>query len=146
MKKKFEEEQVIFDYIYSSPQERAIQTAKISANTNDIIIDERLDVYDLGSADGMLMSDIKMAGTVPDMGIYDGVEKLEDYKARIYSFINELVNKYGNSNSNLLIVGHKDSTGMLSAYFEGFKVETIYDDYLKLASSNCEYKKYVLKN
>lgn len=146
MKKKFEEEQVIFDYIYSSPQERAIQTAKISANTNDIIIDERLDVYDLGSADGMLMSDIKMTGTVPDMGIYDGVEKLEDYKTRIYSFINELVDKYGNSNSNLLIVGHKDSTGMLSAYFEGFKVETIYDDYLKLASSNCEYKKYVLKN
>lgn len=146
MKKKFEEEQVIFDYIYSSPQERAIQTAKISANTNDIIIDERLDVYDLGSAHGMLMSDIKMTGTVPDMSIYDGVEKLEDYKARIYSFINELVDKYGNSNSNILIVGHKASTGMLSAYFEGFKVETIYDDYLKLASLNCEYKKYVLKN
>lgn len=45
-----------------------------------------------------------------------------------------------------LIVGHKDSTGMLSAYFEGFNVETIYNDYLKLALSNGEYKKYVLKN
>lgn len=145
LKKKFEEEQIVFDYIYSSPQERAIQTAKISANSDDIIIDERLDVYDLGSADGMLMSDIKITGTVPDMSIYDGVEKLEDYKARIYSFINELVDKHGNTNSNVLIVGHKDSTGMLSAYFEGFKVETIYDNYLKLASSNCEYKKYVLK-
>ena len=46
---------------------------------------------------------------------------------------------------NILIVGHKDSTGMLSAYFENFKVETIYDDYLKLASPNCGYKKYVLE-
>ncbi len=145
LKKKFEEEQIVFDYIYSSPQERAIQTAKISANRDDIIIDERLDVYDLGSADGMLMSDIKITGTVPDMRIYDGVENLEDYKTRIYSFINELVDKYGDTDCNILIVGHKDSTGMLSAYFEGFRVETIYDDYLKLASKNGEYKKYELK-
>lgn len=145
LKKKFDEEKLIFDYIYSSPQERAIQTAKISTGRDDIIVDERLNVYDLGSADGMLMSDIKITGTVPDMSIYTGVENLEDYKKRIYSFINELIDKYGDSDVNILIVGHKDSTGMLSAYFEGFKVETIYDDYLKLASSNCEYKKYVLK-
>lgn len=144
LKQKFLEEHVEFDYIYSSPQERAIQTAKISTDRDDIIIDERLNVYDLGSADGMLMSDIKITGTVPDMSIYEGVEKLEDYKARIYSFINELLDKFGNTDSNILVVGHKDSTGMLSAYFENFKVETIYDDYLKLASSNCEYKKYVL--
>ena len=84
---KFKEENIKFDYIFSSPQERAIQTAKISTNRNDIIIDERLDVYDLGSADGMLMSDIKIIGTVPDMNIYSGVEKLEDYKKRIYGFI-----------------------------------------------------------
>lgn len=145
LKKKFDEENIVFDYIYSSPQERAIQTAKISTGREDIIIDERLNVYDLGSADGMLMSDIKITGTVPDMGIYTGVEKLEDYKKRIYSFIKEIIDKYGEKDGNILIVGHKDSTGMLSAYFEGFKVETIYDDYLKLASSNCEYKKYVLK-
>lgn len=63
----------MFDFIYSSPQERAIQTAKISTNSNDIIIDERLDVYDLGNADGMLILDIKITGTVPDMGIYDSV-------------------------------------------------------------------------
>lgn len=28
----------------------------------------------------MFMADIKITGTVPDMSIYDGVEKLEDYK------------------------------------------------------------------
>ncbi len=146
LKKKFEKERITFDYIYSSPQERAIQTAKISTDRTDIIIDERLNVYDLGSADGMLMSDVKMTGTVPDMSIYMGVENLDDYKKRIYSFIEELINKYGDTNSNILVVGHKDSTGMLSAYFEGFKVKTIYDDYLKFATPNCEYKKYVLRN
>ena len=34
---------------------------------------------------------------------------------------------------------------MLSAYFENFKVETIYDHYLKLASPNCGDRKYILK-
>lgn len=90
------------------------------------------------------MSDIKITGTIPDTSIYDGVKKLEDYKERIYSFIFEIIEKYKNTEYNILIVGHKDSTGMLSAYFEGFKVETIYDDYLKLASPNCGYKKYTI--
>lgn len=145
LRRKFENEKIIFDYIYSSPQERAIQTAKISTGREDIIIDDRLNVYDLGSADGLLMSEIKITGTVPDMSIYKGVEKLEDYKKRIYSFINEIFQKYKDSDCTILIVGHKDSIGMLRAYFEGFKVETIYDDYLKLSSSNGEYKKYVFK-
>lgn len=145
LKKKFEDENIVFDYIYSSPQERAMQTAKISTNRNDIIVDERLNVYDLGTADGMLMSDIKITGTVPDMNVYKGVEKLEDYKKRIYSFVEEILEKYKDTDKNILIVGHKDSTGMISAYFEGFKVETIYDDYLQLAVQNCEYKKYILK-
>lgn len=144
LKRMFDAEKIKFDYIYSSPQERAIQTAKIASGKNNIIVDDRLNVYDLGTADGMLMSEIKITGTVPDMNIYDGVEELEDYKERIYSFISEIIEKYKDVDCNILIVGHKDSTGMLSAFFEGFKVETIYDDYLSLASSNCGYKKYIV--
>lgn len=145
LRRKFEEEKIVFDYIYSSPQERAIQTAKISTGREDIIVDDRLNVYDLGSADGLLISKIKVTGTVPDMAVYKGVEKLEDYKKRIYCFINEILQKQENHDCTILIVGHKDSVGMLSAYFEDFKVETIYDDYLKLSCSNGEYKKYILK-
>lgn len=145
LRKKFEKAKIKFDFIYSSPQERAIQTAKLSTGEDNIIIDERLNVYDLGSADGMLMSDIKITGTVPDMSIYSGVEKLKDYKKRIYSFINEIIEKYKNTNYSILIVGHKDTMDMLSVYFEGIKVETIYDDYLKLSSQNSEFKKFVLK-
>ena len=134
LNKKFKEEGIAFDFIYSSPQERAIQTAKICSGNEEIIVDERLNVYDLGSADGLLMSEIKITGTVPDMSVYSGVEELDHYKKRIISFIEEIID----------VVGHKDSSGMLDAYFNGIKIESIYDDYLKLASSNCEYKKYTI--
>ncbi len=144
LKEKFNEENVCFDYVYSSPQERAIQTAMICTDRNDILVAERLNVYDLGSADGLLMSEIKITGTVPDMNIYSGVESLENYKKRIYSFINELIDKYKKTNYNILIVCHKDSSGMLDAYFNKIEINTIYDDYLKLASSNCGYRKYMI--
>lgn len=44
-------ENIHFDLIYSSPQERAIQTAKLTTGKHPII-DHRLDVFDLGEADG----------------------------------------------------------------------------------------------
>jgi broad specificity phosphatase PhoE len=62
----------------------------------------------------------------------------------VFSFIEEIIDKYANTNNTILVVGHKDSSGMLDAYFNGIKIESIYDDYLKLASSNCEYKKYTI--
>ena len=144
LNEKFKEAEITFDYVFSSPQERAAQTARICSGSDKIIVDERLDVYDLGSADGLPVSEIKMTGTIPDMNVYSGVEDLQHYKKRIYSFIKDLIKDYGRTDYNILIVGHKDSSGMLDAYFNGIKIETIYDDYLKLASSNCEYKKYIL--
>lgn len=143
LKDKFEKEKVNFDLVFSSPQERAIQTAEI-VSKKKAIIDNRLDVYDLGTADRMLISEIKMTGIVPDISIYDGVENVSDYKKRILSFINEIIEKYKNEDVNILIAGHKCTTGMISAYFEKFEVNSIYDDFLKLASKNGEYKKYVI--
>ena len=40
-----------FDFVFSSPQERAVQTAEIVTGGHKATIDERLDVYDLGGAD-----------------------------------------------------------------------------------------------
>ena len=142
LNKKFVEENIKFDYIYSSPQERAIETAKICSSSDNIIIDERLNVYDLGSADGLPVKDIKMTGTIPDVNVYSGVEDLKDYKKRIMSFVEEIINKYKHTDYKILIVGHKDSSGMLDAYFNGINIGSIYDDYLKYAVQNCNYKKY----
>lgn len=141
LQEKFEKEGIFFDFVYSSPQERAVQTAEIISNQK-AIVDERLNVYDLGTADGMLLSEVKITGVVPDLNIYEGVENLFDYKNRIFNFINEIIEKYRNKNVNILVAGHKCTTGMISAYFENFKIETIYDDFLKLSSKNGEYKKY----
>lgn len=141
LQEKFEKEGIVFDFVYSSPQERAVQTAEIISKKK-AMIDERLNVYDLGTADRMLLSEIKIIGVVPDFNIYEGVENLSDYKNRIFSFINEIIETYKDKEVNILIAGHKCTTGMISAYFEKFKVETIYDDFLKLSSKNGEYKKY----
>lgn len=41
-----------FNYIFSSPQERAVQTAEIATGMQ-ACNDERLNVFDLGTADGL---------------------------------------------------------------------------------------------
>lgn len=41
-----------FDMVFSSPQERAVQTAEITSGQK-AMIDVRLDVFDLGEADGL---------------------------------------------------------------------------------------------
>ena len=56
------------------------------------------------------------------MKIYFGVENLEDYKKRIYSFIEDLVKDNRKVNCNILIVGYKDLSGMLDAYFNCMQV------------------------
>jgi uncharacterized phosphatase len=68
-------ENIKFDYVYSSPQERAIQTAEIATGVKPII-DNRLDVFDLGEADTLIRGEVKMAGVVPDSSVYRGVEDI----------------------------------------------------------------------
>ncbi|SMF79350.1 Fructose-2,6-bisphosphatase [Paenibacillus uliginis N3/975] len=71
-------ESVEFDYVFTSPQERAIQTAEI-ATGKTVKIDLRLDVFDLGEADGLKKDEVKMMGVVPDSKIYKGVENIYHY-------------------------------------------------------------------
>ena len=101
--------------------------------------------YDLGTADGMLVSDVKYKGTVLDMTLYSGVETIEDLKKRIYSFISEILEKYKNQDINILISGHKCTTGMMRAFFGNFAVNSISSDFLKLSSKCGKYKKYEIQ-
>ena len=64
-----------FDFVFSSPQERAIQTAEIISGM-EAVIDERIDVFDLGAADQLRREEVKMAGIIPDPNIYHGVEDI----------------------------------------------------------------------
>lgn len=137
----FKNENILFDYVYSSPQERAIQTAKISTG-QDPIVDNRLEVFNLGTADRLLKSEVIMRGCIPNPDYYQNVESVIEYRNRIFSFLDELLTKYRNTNKNILIAGHKCTTGCISAYFQGFKIENEYDDFLTLSSPNGTYKRY----
>ncbi|HDX9590999.1 TPA: histidine phosphatase family protein [Bacillus pseudomycoides] len=130
-----------FDYIFSSPQERAIQTAEIATGIK-VIIDERLNVFDLGEADGLKKGEVKMAGAVPDSSVYNGVEEPNSYVKRVFGFMNELESKYGKKELNILLSGHRCTTGCIAAYFEGIPEDS---NILRISSNNGEYKVYNFK-
>lgn len=130
-----------FDLIFSSPQERAVQTAKIAVG-GEVIIDGRLDVLDLGEADGMMKSEVKMHGAMPDPKVYDGVEDGMDFVYRIFDFMKELEGRYKNKNLNILLSGHKCTTGCIGSYFEGFPED---GNIMRFASGNGNYKIYEFK-
>ena len=128
-----------FDEIYSSPQERAVQTAEIVTGTKPKT-DERINVFDLGSADGILVSEMKTAlnGLIPDPEVYTGVEKVADYLDRIADFVVELMMKFKSKpDAKVLVCGHKCTTGAISAYVEGMPKDK---NFLKLSVPNGEVK------
>ncbi len=127
-----------FDYVYSSPQERAIQTANIASGCKPIE-DKRLDVFDLGTADGLKVEEVKTVrgGLLPDPNIYSGVETPENYVDRVFDFMDELMGKFKDKDITVLICGHKCTTGCISAYIEGMPKD---GNFLRLSSANGEYK------
>ncbi|WP_079912368.1 histidine phosphatase family protein [Paenibacillus sp. 32352] len=131
-----------FDYVFSSPQERALQTAQIITGKPPIT-DPRLDVFDLGEADGLTKAEVKMAGAVPDPGVYEGVEDVDGFVRRVFAFMHELEKKYGLQQAHILLSGHRCTTGCIGAYFEGLPKD---GNLLKLSSDNGQYKTYSFRS
>ena len=82
-------QEIKFDIVISSPQERAVQTAQIISGISPTI-DNRIDVYDMGEADRMKIQDIEMLGLIPNPEKYKGVEKIEEFIFRIQSFMKSI--------------------------------------------------------
>lgn len=131
-----------FDYIFSSPQERAIQTVEIVSGMK-ATIDPRLDVFDLGEADQLRRQEVKMTGPVPDPEIYKGVEDIKSFIKRIFNFMIDLEAKYGTTDVNILISGHRCTTGCVGAYFSGIPED---GNLLKYSSDNGRYNIYKFKS
>ncbi|TQR19987.1 histidine phosphatase family protein [Psychrobacillus vulpis] len=129
---------IAFDYVFSSPQKRAIQTAEI-ATGRKAIIDARLDVFDLGGADRLKKSEVIMFGGVPDSSVYEGVEEIDSYIKRVFDFMQELEGEYSKKELNILISGHKCTTGCIGAYFEGIPED---GNILRMSSSNGDFRTY----
>lgn len=112
---------VRFDAVYSSPQERAVETALIASGGMIPITDERLQPFDVGSADGQVIDETMRltVGLIPDTRYYDGVEDPKAFVARVFSFLDELTAKYAGRDANVMIAGHKCTTGCVDCYFNG---------------------------
>jgi uncharacterized phosphatase len=132
---------ITFDIVYSSPQERAIQTAEIVTGQT-AIIDARLDVFNLGEADRLKINEVQMNGIIPNPNIYNGVEDTGSFVKRVFDFMSEIENNYGNRNMNILLSGHRDTTGCIGAYFEGIPED---GNILRFSSDNGHYKIYDFK-
>ena len=130
-----------FDYVISSPQERAIQTAEIVTGLK-VRIDARLDVFDLGDADRLKTTEVKMAGVVPDSSVYKGIEETNDFVERVFNFMSELERKFGDKELNILLSGHRCTTGCIGSYFEGIPKDK---NILRFSSNNGDYKIYHFK-
>lgn len=138
---KEELKNIDFDLVFSSPQIRAIQTAAIITG-KEATLDERLDVFDLGEADRVPLNELKMDGVLPDPTIYKGVEDPNSFVQRIFEFMSELEHTYSDSELNILVSGHRCTTGCIGAYFEGIPTD---GNIMKYSSDTGKYKTYYFK-
>jgi uncharacterized phosphatase len=123
-----------FEAVFSSPQERAeIATGQMAT------IDARLDVFDLGEAEGLKKSEVKLAGAIPDPHVYQGVEDVKAYASRIFAFMEDLEREYGARDVHVLVSGHRCTTGCIGAYFLGMPED---GNILRFSSDNGDYSRY----
>ncbi|ANX11701.1 phosphoglycerate mutase [Fictibacillus arsenicus] len=137
---KMELTDITFDYVFSSPQERAVQTAEFATGKR-AVVDSRLDVFDLGEADRLKKEEVKMAGLIPDASVYEGVEDIHSFMERVFSFMEELEENPNFVNKNILISGHRCTTGAIGAYINGMPED---QNILRYSSDNGKYKMYDL--
>lgn len=83
-----------------------------------------------------------MAGLVPDSNIYKSVEDPESFVKRVFHFLSELEEKYRDKELNILLSGHRCTTGCMGAYFEGIPED---NNILRFSSDNGDYKRYSFK-
>lgn len=137
---KNELKEIDFDYIYSSPLIRAKETADIITDNNtNIIIDKRIEERDSGELTGLPTSsfDRNAYWNYNDTTVYESVENIKDVFKRVYSFIDELKEKY--IDENILVVTHSGITRVINCYFNGIPED---GDLLKCGTKNCEVKIY----
>ncbi len=95
-----------FDYIYSSPLIRAIDTAKIFKDefnySKEIIVDNSLIERDFGSAEGRIITDDVYYNILNDL--YDGIEPTKDFIKRVRDGIDRINKTY--DDKTILIVAH----------------------------------------
>lgn len=126
-----------FDFVFSSPLKRALETAEIICN-NDIIKDDRLIERNNGDLEGKLKTEID---EFPDFNDPNetryNIENIVDFRNRIYDFFNEIKNQY--RGKDVLVVTHAGVGIYARCFFEG---EPQDNNYMNYKMANCDVLKY----
>ncbi|MBR1738578.1 MAG: histidine phosphatase family protein [Firmicutes bacterium] len=122
--------------IIVSPLKRAVETAKIIADINNlpIITEERIIERNFGEYEGKAYSDeFKKLVQRADYDFESG-ESAFQVAERIYEVLDEI----GKSDDTYLMVAHNGLVRMVDSYFNGRDIERSADAFIK----NCEIKEY----
>ena len=135
------------DLIISSPMKRAVHTADIINQLLDveIILDDRLMERNTGILGGKIL-DPKEKELIWDYNVnqsYEGAESIDDVFKRVDLFIKELINKYGNTDENILLASHGGVTKTLCCLFDKIPEDGNLNN---VGQTNCEVKEYIIEN
>ncbi len=130
------------DEILVSPLTRAKQTAQFISEVTGVAIkiEEGLIERCFGNMEGKMNSEkcnIQMLSDYDKNCNINNVETIQDLFKRIYSCMDNIIDKY--SNKNIVLVTHGCVTQAIECYFNGIPEDR---DVLALALKNCEIKKY----
>ena len=133
---KVQLQDVHFDAVFTSPLDRALDTASIIAPNAHVIIDDRLLERSYGGVEGSLKIALPALRKLnSDQAL--GIESIKSVRERIDEFCTEIEEKY--QNKNVLVVTHAAVIAFARVYFEG---EPKDHDYIGLVPDNCEVLKY----
>ena len=117
-----------FDMVFCSPLDRAMQTCKIvTKGKYDIQVDDRLMERYFGEFEGKRIREINLAEILKDNTGFGGVEKVSEFRDRIYSFLDDL-KPY--KDKNILVVSHGGVGCFVMAYFCGEPENMDYTKYI----------------
>lgn len=99
--KWFAEKGIVFSKVYSSPLQRAVQTAQLAAPGVDVTTDERLIEMDYGPYEGMDLKSpppeiIRFFSDFANNPAPEGMEQLSEVVGRTGAFVEELKESPGN--------------------------------------------------
>ena len=130
-----------FDFIYSSPLQRALTTAKIlnSELNLPIYVHDNLKERSFGCLEGINGKDydIKLFWDYNKNYKYKDVETIQDFFKRVHSFLDDISSKYGDK--NILIVTHNGVNIATNCYFHGMHSNI---NLLDIKLNNCEFQMY----
>lgn len=128
------------DVIISSPMLRALTTARAAAERCglEIITDERLREWDYGEFEGRSRFTEGFAENKSEFAVKmrGGGESLLQLSHRVYSFLDDIIERYGDK--NVLVVSHGGICRVIETYFHDMTVE----EYGNWFMGNCELLEY----